>query len=159
MLRLNLAAGPEWLELAPGVRIRVAPCTTALMMAARSDPRVEGLPDSASNEERAVVFAQALATLAVLEWEGVGDADGNPLDPSPESIGALLDLYPIFERFQLGYVAKGLALESEKNVSAPAPTGTSAGATPTARRAPAGATTAPAASTARKRSKAGRSGT
>ena len=99
------------------------------MMAARSAPEVEDLPDEASNETRALVFAKAIGRIAILDWEGVGDTDGNPVEPSPEGIGALLDLYPVFERFQLDYIAKGLALEFEKNVCAPAPNGTSAGAT------------------------------
>jgi len=44
----------------------------------------------------------------------------------------LLDIYPIFEAFQAGYVAKALVLDQEKNVSAPLLTGTSAGAIGTA---------------------------
>jgi hypothetical protein len=69
----------------------------------------------------------------VLAWEGIGDADGKPIDPSPEAIDALLDVWPIFEAFQLTYVSKGLLLEQEKNVSAPSPNGPSAGATDTAK--------------------------
>ena len=65
---------------------------------------------------------------------------GNPIDPSPEAIDALLDVWPIFEAFQLTYVSKGLLLEQEKNVSAPSPNGPSAGAsdtaTPARKRAP-----------------------
>ena len=59
--------------------------------------------------------------------------DGNPIDPSPEAIDALLDIWPIFEAFQLTYVSKGLLLEQEKNVSAPLPNGPSAGASDTAK--------------------------
>ena len=59
-------------------------------------------------------------------------ADGNPIDPSPEAMDALLDIWPIFEAFQLTYVSKGLLLEQEKNVSAPLPNGPSAGASDTA---------------------------
>ena len=55
--------------------------------------------------------------------------DGKPIDPSPEAIDALLDVWPIFEAFQLTYVSKGLLLEAEKNGSAPSPNGISAGAT------------------------------
>jgi hypothetical protein len=86
------------------------------------------MPEEASDEERAVAFAKALARRAVLVWEGIGDADGNPIDPSPEAIDALLDVWPIFEAFQLTYVSKGLLLEQEKNVSALSPNGPSAGA-------------------------------
>ena len=63
----------------------------------------------------------------------IGDADGKPIDPSPEAIDALLDVWPIFEAFQLTYVSKGLLLEQEKNVSALSPNGPSAGASDIAR--------------------------
>ena len=100
------------------------------MMAARADAggrrpargRLQRGPGAGSSPRRS-------AGIAILDWEGVGDIDGNPVEPSPEGIGALLDLYPVFERFQLDYIAKGLVLELEKNVCAPSPNGTSAGAT------------------------------
>ncbi|MFC6686837.1 hypothetical protein [Jhaorihella thermophila] len=133
MLTLDLSNEPRWHELAPSVRVQLRPLTTALMVATRSDPAVEAVPEEASDEERALAFAKALARRAVLAWEGVGDADGNPIDPSPEAIDALLDIWPIFEAFQLSYVSKGLLLEQEKNASAPLPTGPSVGVSDTAR--------------------------
>ncbi|MCL4747527.1 MAG: hypothetical protein KJZ83_19255, partial [Burkholderiaceae bacterium] len=108
MLRLNLAREPYWLDLGLGVRVRVEPLTTALMVAARSDPVVRCLPEGTTDDEIAVVFGKALAQRAILDWESVGDADGNPTPVTPEGIAALLDIWPIFERFQMGYVAKGL---------------------------------------------------
>ncbi len=128
MLRLNLAREPYWLDLGLGVRVRVEPLTTALMVAARSDPAVRGLSEGTSDDEIAVIFGKVLADRAILDWEGVGDADGNPTPATPEGIAALLDIWPIFERFQMGYVARGLELEAEKNGSAPLPTGFTAGA-------------------------------
>jgi hypothetical protein len=128
MLTLDLTNAPRWHDLAPGVRVRLRPLTTALMVATRADPEVESLPDEAADETRAMAFAKALARRAVLDWEGIGDADGNVIDPSPEAINALLDIWPIFEAFQLTYVSKGLLLEQEKNASAPLPSGSSAGA-------------------------------
>ena len=149
MLTLDLTNAPRWHDLAPGVRVQLRPLTTALMVATRSDPTVEAVPDETANddpddtndtdpaaisdEERAMVFAKALARRAVLAWEGVGDADGNPIDPRPEAIDALLDIWPIFEAFQLAYVSKGLLLEQEKNASALSPNGPSAGASDTAK--------------------------
>jgi hypothetical protein len=135
MLRLNLAREPYWLDLCLGVRVRVEPLTTALMVAARSDPDVRGLPEGTSDDEIAVIFGKALAERAILDWEGVGDAEDTPMPISPQGITALLDIWPIFERFQMGYVAKGLELEAEKNVSAPLPTGSTAGAQTTVQRA------------------------
>lgn len=143
MIRLDLSREPGWLDLGHGVRLSVLPLTTALMVASRSDARVEALPDSATDEERAVVFAKAIARRAVTDWDGVGDAQGDPVPVSPEGIDALLDVWPIFEAFQLAYVAKGLMLEQEKNASAPLPSGTSAGAIATAKPARKRARTAP----------------
>lgn len=128
MLTLDLTNEPRWHELVPGVRLHLRPLTTALMVATRSDPDLETVPDDASDEERALIFAKALARRAVLAWEGVGDADGIPVEPSPAAIDALLDIWPVFEAFQLSYVSKGMLLEQEKNGSAPLPVGPSAGA-------------------------------
>ncbi|MFZ3582163.1 hypothetical protein ACOI1H_08345 [Loktanella sp. DJP18] len=133
MLTLDLTNQPRWHDLAPGVRVQLRPLTTALMVATRSDPGVETVPEDASDEERGVAFAKALARRAVLAWEGIGDAVGNPIDPSPDAVDALLDIWPIFEAFQLTYVSKGLLLEQEKNVSALSLNGPSAGASDTAK--------------------------
>ena len=143
MIRLNLTASPSWLTLAPGLRLHVAPLTTALMVSARADPAIEALPDTATQEELALTMAKAVARRAVLEWEGVGDEAGNLVPVSPAGIDALLEIWPVFEAFQAQYVARGLMLDQEKNVSAPSPTGPSAGATATARPAQAPAPTAP----------------
>jgi len=132
MLTLDLTNAPRWHDLAPGVRVQLRPLTTALMVATRRDAAVEAVPEEASDEERAVAFAKALARRAVLGWEGIGDANGNPIDPSPDAIDTLLDIWPIFEAFQLTYVSKGLLLDQEKNGSAPLPNGPSAGASDTA---------------------------
>ena len=143
MIRLNLTATPQWLDLAPGLRLLVGPLTTALMVSARADPAIEALPDGASQEALALAMAKAVARRAVLDWEGVGDAMGQPTPVTHEGIDALLEIWPIFEAFQTMYVAKGLILDAEKNVSAPSPTGPSAVATETARPAKLPAPTAP----------------
>ena len=133
MIRLNLTATPEWLPLAPGLRLLVSPLTTALMVSARADPSIEALPEDASQEDLALAMAKSVARRAVLDWEGVGDEAGNIVPVSPKGIDALLEIWPIFEAFQTQYVAKGLILDAEKNGSAPSPTGPSAGATGIAR--------------------------
>ena len=129
MIRLNLTATPQWLELAPGLRLLVGPLTTALMVSARADPAIEALPEGATQETLALAMAKAVARRAVLDWEGVGDAMGTIVPVTPEGIDALLEIWPIFEAFQTQYVARGLLLDAEKNVSAPSPSGPSAGAT------------------------------
>ena len=128
MIRLNLTATPQWLDLAPGLRLLVAPLTTALMVSARADAAIEGLSEGATQEELALAMAKAVARRAVLDWEGVGDVAGNIVPVTPDGIDALLELWPVFEAFQTQYVARGLLLDAEKNVSAPSPSGPSAGA-------------------------------
>ena len=133
MIRIQLSPEPQWLDLGHGVRLQLMPLTTALMVATRSDPAVQALEADASNDSRAAVFAAALARRAIVDWNGVGDADGTVIAVSPEGIDALLSLWPIFEAFNLHYVSPGMLLDAEKNGSAPSPTGTSAGATATVR--------------------------
>ena len=143
MIRIQLSPEPQWFELGYGVRLQLLPLTTALMVATRSDPAVQDLNAEANNDNRAATFAAALARRAIVNWEGVGDADGAVIAVTPEGIDALLSLWPIFEAFNLLYVSRGMLLDAEKNGSAPSPTGTTAGATATARPAKARARTAP----------------
>ena len=143
MIRLNMTATPQWLALAPGLRLLVAPLTTALMVSARADPAIEAMPEGATQEGLALAMAKAVARRAVLDWECVGDDAGNIVTVTPEGIDALLEIWPVFEAFQTQYVARGLILDAEKNVSALSPTGPSAAATATARPAKRVARTAP----------------
>ena len=142
MIRIQLSPEPQWFELGHGVRLQLLPLTTALMVATRSDPAVQALAADASNDTRAAVFATALARRAIIDWEGVGDADGNQMEVTPEGIDALLSLWPIFEAFNLHYVSRGMLLDAEKNGFAPSLTGTSAGAIAIARPAKRSARTA-----------------
>jgi hypothetical protein len=122
MLRLNLSNEPRWLDLGHGVRLLVEPLTTAVMLAARSDPAIlaatqvaEG-DGAASNDDLARIVAKAVAKIVVKDWEGVGDAEDNPLPVTSNGIDALLELWPIFEAFQTRYIAGALILDAEKNV-------------------------------------------
>jgi hypothetical protein len=119
MLSLNLSTEPRWLDLGHGVRLLVEPLTTAIMLAARSDPTIVAAAGdaeaSASNDDLARIVAKAVARIVVKDWDGVGDEDGKPLPLTPESIDALLELWPIFEAFQTRYIAGALILDAEKN--------------------------------------------
>ena len=143
MIRLNLTATPQWLDLATGLRLLVGPLTTALMVSARADAAIETMPDTATTEELALAMAKAVARRAILDWEGVGNDKGDPVPVTPEGIDALLEIWPVFEAFQTQYAAKGLILDAEKNGSAPSPSGPSAGATGIAPPAKRAASTAP----------------
>jgi hypothetical protein len=119
MIKLTLHREPQWLAMPMGVRLKVHPLTTAIMVAARTDPAVRGIALGTPDDTIAVAFAKAIAARAIVEWEGVGDAEGNIAPVTPEGIEALLDIWPIFEAFQTGYVAKGLELEAEKTPQRP----------------------------------------
>ena len=136
MLRLNLSNEPRWLDLGHGVRVLVEPLTTAVMLAARSDPSIlaatadikvidawtaadDDVTQSEtgpSNDDLARIVAKAVARIVVHDWEGVGDAEGKPLSVTPDGIDALLEIWPIFEAFQTRYIAGALILDAEKNV-------------------------------------------
>jgi len=119
MLRLNLSTEPQWLDLGHGVRLLVEPLTTAIMLAARSDPAIVAAATdaetSASNDDLARIVAKAVARIVVRDWEGVGDEDGEPMAISHDGIDALLEIWPIFEAFQTKYIAGALILDAEKN--------------------------------------------
>ena len=122
MLRLNLTSQPYWLELGHGVRLFVEPLTTAVMLAARSDPVIMAaaqggdVEDSPSNDDLARIVAKAVARIVVKDWDGVGDEDGKALPVTAAGIDALLELWPVFEAFQTRYIAGALILDAEKNV-------------------------------------------
>lgn len=151
MLRLDLHKEPRWLDLGLGVRIEVVPISTHAMSAARRHPgfiaaaqafrAVQGegegedltaLQDSETGDALGIALAKSLARRVILNWEGVGDADGKAVTVTPEGIDALLDVFPIFEAFQRLYLQPALTLDAEKNASALSLTGTSAGAKTTA---------------------------
>lgn len=154
MLRLNLKSEPRWLEMAPGVRFLLAPCTASVLGAAREAESVQALfaDDNAPSEtDLTIALAKEVGRRTILEWEGVGDESGQPVAVSPETIDAALEVPVIFQKFQVEHVGKGLMLVDEKNDSAPSPTGTSAVVTNTARSARRAVKSAPAKPTSRKR--------
>lgn len=138
MLKLNLSTDSRWIDLAGGVRIKVKPLTSAMMLAARSNPRVEALAhaDAAVPDDAvALEVAKIIGGMLIEDWEGVGDAEGAPVDVSQDWIDALLDLWPMFEAFQVNVVAGAMLVDAEKNASAPLLNGSSAGAVTTAKAA------------------------
>lgn len=152
MIRLNLAAEPQWYDLLDGVRFKLRPASSTIMAEARNSERVEQLvKDEASNEALAIALAKEVARLALDAWEGIGDEAGKPMAITPEAIDAALEIWPLFEAFQVKYMAAALLKEQEKNGSALSQNGTSAGASRIAKGAAKPARSAPTKSTARKR--------
>lgn len=119
MLKLTTVAEPYWLDLLPGVRIKVRPITIASMLIARD--AVSKVYRGADQEDvgaRAnIALVREIALRGIVEWEGVGDADGNPAPVTPETIGALLDHWPAYDEIDVRYVAPALERGTEKNAS------------------------------------------
>ncbi len=68
MLKLNLKREPYWLDLVQGVRIKVKPATTALVMAARQAAALIDGKDHAAAGERTATLITELAKAAILAW-------------------------------------------------------------------------------------------
>jgi hypothetical protein len=133
MLRLDLSNNPRWLDMPGGVRIQCLPYSTDAMIDAQSDPEVLAVDPALSTRRVGAVVAKAIARRVIVAWEGVGDAAGEPIEPSPAAIDQLMNIWPIFEAFQAQYVSGLFALSAEGNGSTPSPNGSSAGAQTTAR--------------------------
>ena len=141
MLKLKISREPEWIELVGDVRVLVAPMTSAIMAWVQSDLRAGEKPDD--DQQVLILLSKATARRIILDWEGVGDEDGNPVAVSPEAIDALMDLHRVYEAFAEKVINPYFMVQLEKNVSAPAPNGTSARASDTATTARRNAKTAP----------------
>ncbi len=149
MIHLDLKKEPHWLDLGHGVRLQVRPCTTALMMAARAEAQRATIASASGSEAagiRTAALIKALARLAVLDWDGVGDAAGTAVPVTLENVDALMDLWPIASAFESAYLGPALLLDAEKNASGPAPNGTSVAGPSTAAAVPRRTDPAPAAS-------------
>lgn len=130
MLALKINRTPEWVDLVPGVRVLAAPLTSVVMVAARSD--IAHLADGLEPAEVSVELTKAIARRVVLEWEGIGDEEENPIPVSAPAVDALMDLHRMCEAFNAVVIWPYLEIQREKNASAPLPNGTLAGAEVTA---------------------------
>jgi hypothetical protein len=124
MLFLDIPTQPFWVDCPHGVRLLVRPCTTALDGAAiaRAGRRVREMKDTALDDadlRGGVIAAEmivALGEVLIVEWEGVGNADGTAAAPvTPESIRALLSVPSIGNAFYTAVSAPLARLAAEGN--------------------------------------------
>lgn len=109
---------PFWIDLLPGVRIQVRPVSVGTMLLARAVAG-EALKNAGEQEDGTIkageAFTRSLARSGIVAWEGIGDAEGVPVEPSPERIEQLLDHWPAFDAIDRLYVAPALTQDAEKN--------------------------------------------
>lgn len=131
-----LQAPPSgWITLIPGVRARFDPISRPMVRRARraaqawaaahpdmdADEKAEGMGDA---------FTASIIAQGMREWEGIGDADGHPIQPGDEgAMDMFLDRALLVDAADAAYVSPWVMQDAEKNVSAPSPDGISERAT------------------------------
>lgn len=144
MIRLNLTGADRIVHVGGGVTLTCAPVTSAVFTAARKDPRVaEAEEAGVSTEALTLETVKAIARRVIKGWDGVGDAEGNAIEPDADSIDLLIDIWPIYEDFNAKVCGPALMLVAEGNAPAPLRNGTSVGAPNTVTGAPSLAPIAP----------------
>ena len=136
MVQLKVAAKPEWLEPPHGVRVKMLPPSTPVLVEARRISAGLMLTHGVEIDEDGVghmghvlfVMTSAYVAAGALVWEGVEDEKGAPAQTlTPDQVVALLAQQPeIFDFFDSGYASEIYALNSEKKGSSPSPSGSSA---------------------------------
>ena len=84
-----------------------------------------------------------LAVRHVATWTGV-EMEGGPAPPTPENVAAVMDLYPVGERFFQEFTLRQVLLNAAKNGSGPSAAGTSSRAEGPNTAKPVGRTACPA---------------
>jgi hypothetical protein len=139
MIDLGQRSEPYEIALPYGLSVTVKPLTTAGMAAAQAAARravevierqarerteaglaLEGLPDLSTDGERDGFYQgqliRELAVRHVTSWTGV-EREGGPAPPTPENIAAVMELYPVGERFFQEFTLRQVLLNVAKNAS------------------------------------------
>ena len=147
MIDLAQRSEPYEIALPYGLSVTVKPLTTAGMAAAQEAARraveaierqareraeaglaLDGLPDlSAEGECDGFYQAQLIRELAIRHiagWTGV-ELGGGRAPPTPANITAVMELYPVGERFFQEFTLRQVLLNAAKNGSRPSAAGTS----------------------------------
>ena len=117
MLKLSpTQRDPWWIDLPGGAQLQVKPVTVAAIIAARGAAADAMKPAGADVAMGSAAFTRSLARWGIAGWDGIGDADGAPVDPTPDNIDALLEVWQAFDAIDRLYVTPALIGTSEKNV-------------------------------------------
>jgi len=134
MIELNPEKEPYDLALPYGIVAKVNPLTTASMLAAQAAARkaaeqeikqAGGEPDGDIRDglyQAHLIYE--LACRHITKLQGV-ELKGEEAPATPENIKAIMDMYPVGERFYQIFTAEQVLLNASKNVSRPSAGGTS----------------------------------
>jgi len=149
MISLAQPKEPYELALPYGIAATVKPLTTAGMAACQAAARrrlealeaqvrerkesglpLDGLPDLAEEAERDGLYhdllVKELAARHVVAWHGVSGPDGESEAPvTRENVVALMELFPVGDRFYQEFTLRQVLLTAAKNASGPSAAGTS----------------------------------
>ncbi|WP_291535554.1 hypothetical protein [Brevundimonas sp.] len=157
MFQIAASIPPKWIDLAPGIRGLFRHGPSEAIVSARRHLRMVMEQDDRSDPEFA--FVTGCVIWGLVEWEGVGAADGDGVaDLTADNIVALLRQRPdVYDKLDRTYVQSIVDAAAEKKGSGRSPTGTSTEVPPFATPA-ATAPNAPIAKTSRAARPAKRSG-
>jgi hypothetical protein len=147
VIDLSQPSAPYDIELPYGLTVTVKLLTTAGMAAAQAAARravgaierqigerkeaglpIEGLPELDDAADRDGFYqSQLIRELAVrhiTDWTGI-ESEGGPAPPIPQNITAVMNLYPIGERFFQEFTLRQVLLNAAKNGSGLSAAGTS----------------------------------
>lgn len=124
----------EWLDLdlpQGRVRVRMRAITRHAVRHTRElafkAMQSDEAPDTLELSEQ---MSAALMRAGLVDWEGVGDADGNPVPVTPETVEQFL-LHPdAFLALDIAYCRPWYERDREKNASSGSPSGTGTAAMP-----------------------------
>lgn len=114
---LKLHTAPYDIELMEGVTVTVEPFRRAMLREIDEETGVKAARDAKDDIPEHLLEARmvALAQRVIVGWDGIGDASGEPIDPSPETIAALMEDSVAFVAFQRKYLIAALGVVEEGN--------------------------------------------
>lgn len=134
MITLKHEKEPYDLELPYGISVTVKPLTTPAMLSAQATARRladKETPKDASPDLRDGLYQAfliyELAMRHITDLKGV-ELDGKDAAATPENIRAVMDLYPVGERFYQEFTMRQVLLNAAKNASRLSAAGTSSAA-------------------------------
>jgi hypothetical protein len=113
----------------PAVRVQFRPIGIKAVRAARRAIGVALGVDPEDIETAGDEMSRELMRAGILEWEGIGDSEGNPIAVTPSTIEMFITDTRTFEAADRVYIDPWVAKDLEKNVSSVSPAGTGEAAT------------------------------